>query len=41
MNFLDIAPPIVWGTIVLFTGVFVLYKLAVHWDKDNALKDTK
>ncbi|MDF1690486.1 MAG: hypothetical protein P1U35_12845 [Cycloclasticus sp.] len=41
MNFFDIAPPIVWGTIILFTGVFVLYKLAVHWDQVNDMKDKK
>lgn len=39
MDFLEIAPPIVWGTLVLFTGFFVLYKLADHWDKkDEKLK---
>jgi hypothetical protein len=35
MDFLNIAPPIVWGTLVLFLGFFVLYKFGEYWDKQD------
>lgn len=35
MDFLNIAPPIVWGTLVLFLGFFVLYKCGEYWDKQD------